>query len=51
MADDISAWQQFFEFSDFSCQFTVKFKKRHLRSMLVREMRTMPERGDPEDEF
>ena len=31
MADDISAWQQFFEFSDFSCQFTVKFKKRHLR--------------------
>ena len=26
-------------------------RKYHLRSMLVREMRTMPERGDPEDEF
>ena len=30
MADDISAWQQFFEFSDFAYQFTVKFKERHL---------------------
>ena len=26
-------------------------RKYHLRAMLVREMRTMPERGDPEDEF
>lgn len=26
-------------------------RKYHLRAMLVREMRTMPERGDPEEEF
>ena len=26
-------------------------RRYHLRAMLVREMRTMPERGDPEDEF
>ena len=26
-------------------------RKYRLRAMLVREMRTMPERGDPEDEF
>ena len=30
---------------------TVEQRKYHLRAMLVREMRTMPERGDPEDEF
>ena len=26
-------------------------RKYHLRAMLVREMRTMPERGDPEEEL
>ena len=26
-------------------------RKYHLRAMLVREMRTMPERGDPEEDF
>ena len=26
-------------------------RKYHLRAMLVREMRTMPERGDPDEEL
>ena len=26
-------------------------RRYHLRAMLVREMRTMPERGDPEDKL
>ena len=26
-------------------------RRHHLRAMLVREMRTMPERGDPEEDL